>query len=609
MSRQNRLACLLFLLLAPGFLTTWYTRAYNALHLEMFAFLGWGVITAVGAFRLSKTENVHLDRPTAAYAGLLFGLPALVLLGQQAFGVTVPYLGMVSIALYYLLAGACTCLLGGLAAAWFRGLPVSSSAGPELVNAALKAFIGIAVASAFIGIAQYLQLPVPAFFVSPLTQIGASYGNLRQPNLFALLGVLGLIALIVLRSKAGRFQWQSDALAVLLFLTLLIAVVLSTSRTGTLLVGIISVWGLFESWRARQLKWMLLLALPIYLLFRYIAVQIDLQGLLPFYGTSRTGLISSSLQGDYWRQIIWTKSFALIQAHPFWGVGFGNTDYAMFTETLPVPRVPVTEHVHNLFLQIAVELGTPIAAAWASILAVLIIRSRHALRTFEGRGLAFFLLAVMIHSLLEYPLWYAYFLLPCAFALGVFTQIGALARTEMQATSKSPVNVSQAKSSASAVPHKNASYARALGIAGIFTIILALFGLWDYAKVSPSYELNSSVPLPDRVIQSYKSVLFLNLADYSALGLTGVSPAAAAVQLRLANRVAHFRFDPQVAATHAAAAALAGQMDLAKASAYRLWLKDKDAAKRLRLALADSNLPQTLELSEFLAKPTFVPWP
>ena len=407
----------------------------------------------------------------------------------------------------------------------------------------------------------------------------------------------------------GRIQWRSEGLATLLFLTLLIAVVLSTSRTGALLVGIISVWGLFESWRARQLKWMLLLALPTYLLLRYIAVQIDLQGLLPFHGTNRQGLISTAIEGDYWRQIIWAKSLALIQAHPVWGVGFGNIAYAMFTETLPVPSASVTEHAHNLFLQITVELGAPIAAAWAFILAVLIVRSRHALRTFEGRGLAFFLLAVMIHSLLEYPLWYAYFLLPSAFALGVFTQIGALARAEMRAPPMSPMKGSLGVDSAGAVPNKAATYAKAVGIGGVFTIILALFGLWDYGKVSPSYELNSSIPLPDRVIQSYKSVLFLNLADYSALNLTGVSPAAAAVQLRLANRVAHFRFDPQVAATHAAAAALTGQLALAKASAYRLWLKDKDAAERLRLALAGSGLPQALELSAFLAKPTFVPWP
>ena len=202
-----------------------------------------------------------------------------------------------------------------------------------------------------------------------------------------------------------------------------------------------------------------------------------------------------------------------------------------------------------------------------------------------------FIALLGIHGMLELPYQYAYFLLPFAFTLGVFTQLGEVAPTEDED------------------PKRSASPAKPLLFGGIVTVALALFGLWDYAKVSPTYELNSAVPLHDRVIQSYKSTLFLNLADYSALNLTGIAPATAEIQLRLASRVLYFRSDPQVAAAHAAAASLAGQMTLAKASAYRLWLKDKEAAEKLRLALAASGLPPALELAAFLAKPVYVPWP
>ena len=191
MSRQNRLACLLFLLLAPGFLSTYYTRAYNALHLEIFAFLGWGVLALIGAVILPKISMLRLAKKAALHAGMVFLLPAIVLLAQQVMGMAVPYLGMVASALYYLLVGACICLLGGLTAAWFRSLTITAGAGIDLVDAALKAVVGIAIASALVGIAQYLQLPISEFFMSGMNQIGVSYGNLRQPNLFALLGVLG----------------------------------------------------------------------------------------------------------------------------------------------------------------------------------------------------------------------------------------------------------------------------------------------------------------------------------------------------------------------------------------------------------------------------------
>ena len=603
MSRQNRLACLFFLLLAPGFLTTVYTRAYNALHLEVFAFLGWGVLATLGGLSLLKAKQIQISKLSAAYAGFIFVMPAVVILLQQAIGTTVPYFGMVAIAIYYLLVSAGIFLLGSVAAAWFRNLPESSSSGSDLVKGALKTFVGLATASALVGIAQYLQLPISDTLVSPVTQIGASYGNIRQPNLFALLSALGLIALIVLRDSAGRSQWRSSGFTAFLVFSLLCAIVLSTSRTGALLVGVISVWGLLESWRARHLKWLPLLTLPLYLLFRYVAVQLDLEGVLPFFGAHRQGLLDTALEGDYARQIIWIKSWALIEAHPLWGVGFGNIAYAMFTETLPVARASVTEHAHNIFLQLAVEFGMPVAVAWTLALTALIIRSRRTLKTFHGRAIAVFVLTMLIHSLLEYPLWYAYFLLPFAFALGVFAQLGTPAQTVQSADQSSPIPTKPDNS-------ENLGLSPiALVFGGILTITLAVFGLWDYAKVSPSFDVNSKVPLHDRVIHSYISVLFLNLADYSALNLIGISPDTAAVQLRLASRVAHFRFDPQVAAAHAAAASLTGQMPLAKASAYRLWLKDKTAAEKLRLALAGSGLPPAMELATFLAEPTFTPWP
>jgi O-antigen ligase len=604
MSRQNRLACLFFLLLAPGFLTTIYTRAYNALHLEMFAFLGWGVLAVVGGVGLLKAKASRVETSSVCYAGFLFVMPALVILLQQAFGNAVPYFGMVAIAIYYLLASACIFLLGSFAAAWFRNFPVSSTAGIDLPNGAVKAFVSVAVASSLVGIAQYLQWPISETFVSPVTQMGASYGNLRQPNLFALLGILGLISFIVLRRAPDAFQGRfATFTTALIFLTLLLGVVLSTSRTGAVLVGVIFLWGLVESWRSGKPQWMPLLALPLYLLLRYIAVQLDMEGVLPFFGAHRQGLINTALEGDYARQIIWLKSWALIQAHPLFGVGFGNIAHAMFTETLPVLRASVTEHAHNIFLHLAVELGLPVATAWTLALVALIVRSRRALDTFYGRAIAVFLLAILTHSLLEYPLWYAYFLLPFTFMLGLFAQLGRPEPQEKPVDQSSPVSTNGENLNASGLPLKT------LVLGGALTTVLAVFGLWDYAKVSPSFEVNSKIPLHDRVIHSYTSVLFLNLADYSALNLTGISPATAAVQLRLASRVAHFRFDPQVAAAHAAAASLTGQMPLAKASAYRLWLKDKDAAERLRLGLLSSKLPPAIELAEFLAQPTFVPWP
>ena len=605
MLRSSWLAVLFFLLFAPGFLTTHYTRAYNSFHLEAFAFLGWSILGIGVALVLSKAKYFQVEKLTLTVACLLFGLPAFVLLAQSIFGMTLPYTGVVMVALYFLVVAAYFCWLGGLVAAWSGSLSPGDikhqKLASDFLNAALKAVVAISFASALVGSAQYLLLPISEFWVSPVTRLGASYGNLRQPNLFALLGVFGLVALMVLRYTAPSLNIKAKILVIFLYLVIIAGIVLSTSRAGTLLVVFVSMWGIFESVKLRKPLWIFILSLPVYFMLRQCAVELDGLGWYPFFGTVRPGLISTAMEGDSWRQAIWTRTWSLIQAHPILGVGFGQLDFAMFTETLPVPRESVTEHAHNIFLQIAVEMGLPVALAWTALLLFVAVRSRFALRTFNGRSLMFLLFVVLVHNLLEYPLWYAYFLLPSAFAIGVLTQVGSI-------RSNRKINGAWAQAVGGSVTCINAS-ARTSLFGAMLTVALALFGLWDYSKVSPSYALDSKEPLYQRVAAGYESVLFLNLADYAALGLTGIAPATAPVQLRLANRVAHFRADPQVIGSQAAAAALAGQTQLAQASAYRLWLKDRDAAERLRLGLLGSQLPDAQSLAAFLAAPVFVPWP
>ena len=93
------------------------------------------------------------------------------------------------------------------------------------------------------------------------------------------------------------------------------------------------------------------------------------------------------------------------------GVGFGGLDFKIFAETFPVPRESVTEHAHNIRLQIAVELGSIVVLVWTLLLIFVVVRSRFRLKTFDGCALML-LLVIFVHNLLEYSFWYAYFCCP-----------------------------------------------------------------------------------------------------------------------------------------------------------------------------------------------------
>ena len=83
------------------------------------------------------------------------------------------------------------------------------------------------------------------------------------------------------------------------------------------------------------------------------------------------------------------------------------------------------DHTHNLPLQLAVELGLPLASVVLGLLAWGLWRGLAVARAASGsagvmqRAAWMMVLLMVLHSQLEYPLWYAYFLLPTAFAWGL----------------------------------------------------------------------------------------------------------------------------------------------------------------------------------------------
>jgi hypothetical protein len=93
-------------------------------------------------------------------------------------------------------------------------------------------------------------------------------------------------------------------------------------------------------------------------------------------------------------------------------------------------------HTHNIVLNLFVELGVPIAmVVCALLLYALCTAVRRTLSTRDTalRSVRYSALALIgviaVHSMLEYPLWYAYFLLPTAFLLGLCLDNGPAERT------------------------------------------------------------------------------------------------------------------------------------------------------------------------------------
>jgi len=156
-------------------------------------------------------------------------------------------------------------------------------------------------------------------------------------------------------------------------------------------------------------------------------------------------------------------------------------------------------------------------------------------------------LLVGLHSLVEYPLWYAYFLLPAALAWGF--ALGAPA--------------------AVAAPSRPTGGLGALpGLAaGLLVSLGGVLAVLDYQRVVVIYApTEGSGSLASRIATGQRSPLFAHHADYAA-ATNSVPPDSAALGLQ---RATHSLLDTRLMIAWARHLAATGEVDRARWLAQRL---------------------------------------
>ncbi len=369
---------------------------------------------------------------------------------------------------------------------------------------------------------------------------GRAVGNLRQPNHLSSLLLWHCIAVLTL-FEMGRLRRGAAALLGGLGV---FAVVLTASRTGLVSVLLLALWGLLDRRLSRPARWLLGAAPLIYLLSWLAMAQWAAIGQHAFGGSERLAEtdISSS------RFAIWRDTLALIRAQPWTGVGYGEFNLAWTLTPSPQRPVAFFDHTHNLPLQLMVELGLPLAAAVLGLLGWALWRgARKAWATPGHLGTAQRSAMVMVamiglHSLLEYPLWYSYFLLPAAWAWGFALHADA-----------------DAEAPRAASPW--------LSGAALAVVAAAALSVVDYQRVVQIFAPSANAaPLEQRIATGQRSWFFAHHADYAAV----TSGVALADPPHAYDRAPHYLLDTRLMMTWARALAAQGRLDEARHIAERL---------------------------------------
>ena len=250
----------------------------------------------------------------------------------------------------------------------------------------------------------------------------AVYGNTAQPNHFANYIALGLVSLGLLYARFGMRIWQVALLA----MPLLFVLVLSGSRSSWLYL--LFALGLAFMWqrRDRALRPLLYYSLILVAGFGLMHLVVQIPWLEGATGsiTTTERLFGDNASGSI-RAHLWRESALIFAQYPLMGAGFGQFAFQHFllASELRNPAIAgLYNNAHNIAMQVAAEgglagvailLGTLGLWFWQSV-----VRGTQ-FTIYHWWGYA--VLAVLaIHSMLEYPLWYAYFIGVAAVMLGIF---------------------------------------------------------------------------------------------------------------------------------------------------------------------------------------------
>ena len=443
-------------------------------------------------------------------------------------------MGLALSALGLLLATALLLLSGAAARASPRAVP--------LFALFCAGWVVAGVLNAGIGALQVFAPDVPdGHWIARSGLAGRAVGNLRQPNHLSSLLLWSAIAIVPLleldRLRRGLGQG--------LFVLMCFAVVLTASRTGVIGVGLLALWGLFDRRLSGPTRVLLLLS-PLFYALAWLGLAAWAEASRHAFG-GETRLAEADLSGS--RFGIWSNTLDLIRQQPWTGVGFGEFNLAWTLTPFPGRPVAFFDHTHNLPLQLAVELGLPLAALVLALLLAGLWRAwRLAQREADGptsvtqRCAWMMLLLIALHSQLEYPLWYAYFLLPTAWLFGY----GLGRPAAGSATATGP---------------------RALFIGGVLLVIGSVLAVADYARVVRIFAPpRGGSTLEQRIADGERSWFFAHHAAYAAATVDdGIAASDIAFQL-----APHYLMDTRLMIAWSRALARAGELDKARHLVQRL---------------------------------------
>jgi hypothetical protein len=360
-------------------------------------------LTGIWLLLVSYCANLH-NRVTLMPHSALFLLAVALLPWIQFFSGVALFAGDALVSSMYLFALVIAVWLG-------YSYQLISPKSTNEIAAFFYVLWFVALISAAIGLLQWLNLQGPMTVYVVQTDAGErAMGNLGQPNQLATLLLMGIVCLAWTYER--RHIGGLGLIVGVAFMTMVL--VFAQSRAGMMsavVAGIFLAWK-NHSTRARIAPWHLfswLLAYAAAVLFLPLLSEILLMG------QSR----SMNPEVDSARLIIWRQILSGIAQSPWVGYGWNQTSIAHAAGSLAVPGSLTFTNAHNIVLDILAWCGVPLGLLLTGVCSYWFVsRIKGVVQSNAVYAMAC-LLPIAVHSMVEFPFAYAYFLLAAGLMVGI----------------------------------------------------------------------------------------------------------------------------------------------------------------------------------------------
>ncbi|MFZ6679681.1 Wzy polymerase domain-containing protein [Undibacterium sp. Tian12W] len=362
----------------------------------------------------------------------LLALPGaiiLLILLQVALGMITPA-SFVALPILYLLLFALAMVFGSSLALEQGGLDMAVSA------IALASLLAASVSLVF----QHIQIlgldatPVVMYIAKDPAIAMRPYANVAQPNQLALLYFFALAGLWHFYRTRTFSGFSSIAIAALL----LWGAVLTQSRIGWILVPLFFAYTASKLGTSKRKGTPVIIAM-LALVTLYAVLTFCLPQISQAIGFSG-GSVADHVGGRSERTGLWQTAWQLAAQHPWLGVGWFGFGPGQVSVGADFTSSTYAEHAHNLPLNLAAELGWPATIlimgglCWwfyqtcirygkSTDKAVVKSTAENNAKSTALQFCTLSLFAVGVHSMVEFPLWYAFVLIPVGVLMGMVHQL------------------------------------------------------------------------------------------------------------------------------------------------------------------------------------------